>query len=225
MDRPFSFLLDVYYNWGLETTKPIELAADRFEYIPKYWSLIIGKYWTLYWYRDLALETGLSAKEELATVKPSKMIPASYHVYNDEFESVRKALEGAVALKRNSVKSQGYKELFEIERGCLERLSQTSDTTPSNYYDAQEQDCRLPKQLYFKDVDQTLDEWRTNTLECLTKHSAEYGDGNKQAFNECTENYAQILIDKGTNAEYLDKWGRHFMSLFVPGAIKKFRVD
>ena len=225
MDRPFSFLWDLQYNWSLEANTPLDLAAEKLEHIPRYWSSIIGKTLALYWYRNLAAETGLSTKDELVTVQPSQLIPASYHVYNGEFESVRKALEGTVALKKNSVKSEGYKTLFETERSCVDRLHQRIDTTPSEIYNIQLDDCKLPKKLYHRDVDQTLDDWRTITLECLTKHSAEYGDGNKQAFDECTQHYAEDLIKYGTNPELLNNWSRHFLGLFLAGAIKKVPVE
>lgn len=225
MDRPFAFLLDVYYEWILEKTSPKENSKDNIEYYPKYWSFDFGRQWTMRWYRDLIELTGITPEEELVSVKPARKIPASYHIYDDEFDSVRTALEAASALNKNTLKSNGYNSLVKAENSCLERLQSSYDTTEINNYRIAESECRLPKQLYYRDITATVAKWRTEALKCLASHSMETGDGNREAFDKCVEDYAQVLVDRGTNPEKLDLWGKNYVELFVPGAIKKVPVE
>jgi hypothetical protein len=225
MDRPFALLCDWYYKWILDQTNPYGASDLGLEYVPTNQWTPWGPSINLAWYRDLALKTGLSSKPDLVKVNPARPIPASLHNYNNELDNVRKSAEGVSAFLENSVNIEGYEKLKAAELNCFENMRKGIDFKSRSKLALTDSKCRLPRRLYHDTTNNIVEDQRAKVVSCMTKHSVEHGDGDRQAFDACLEEYTQGLIKNGTSREALNKLAEAFVELFEPGAIEITRQD
>lgn len=215
MDRPWAILCDLYYEWRLDQTNPWGASDEGLIHFPFLYRFPFGMGWNLSWYRDLADKTGISAEEGLIQVSPHKRIPASYHSYTDELDSIRKITEGAVALNENIAKVENYKDLQFKEMTCLEwcKAKPNEDEIREEVRLCQER-CIVPRSLLHEDINAKLENWRTQAVKCLAEHSAEIGDGDSKKFSQCLNTFTDQLIQYGTKKDNLNAWIKNYSKYF-----------
>lgn len=222
MDRPFAYMFDKYYEWCLNTTNPKGENFENLTHFPIFVHMPFGMKWNLNWYSELAEKTGLGTDEEIMQVSKAKHVPASYSTYNNEYDNIRVISDGAVILPQNLSRVENYKDLVYREATCLDYCkTKPKDDDFREEFNTCEKLCVQPRSLLHEDVNAQMENWRTQAVNCLAKHSLDSGDGDEGKFNSCLQTYADQLITYGTSKENLNVWASNYAKFFTTENFQK----
>lgn len=215
MDVPFSALLFLIYDYELEKTNPKESMIGGWQYLPKFRNIPGGYYMTYLWYNNLASRIKIPNLLDVQGIPESKAIPASFNNSAPELEKLRVIDAAAHVLNHNLKNSNGTKEFVIEEEKCLIYCT----TLPKTGLFIEEfrkckENCKDPKKALKKDLEDLLQNWRNDVVDCLGNHAVDGGDGDEQGYERCLDSYSDNLVSFATEPERLNKWINSYTALF-----------
>lgn len=215
MDVPFSALLFLIYDYELEKTNPKESAIGGWQYLPRFRNIPGGFYMTYLWYSNLASRVKVPNPLDIQGIPESKAIPASFNNSAPEFEKLRVIDAAAHVLNANLKNSTGTKAFVIEEEKCLIHCTALPKTGLFiEEFRKCKESCKAPKKALKKDLEDLLQKWRNDVVDCLGEHAIDGGDGNADGYEKCLDSYSDKLVNFATEPEGINNWVKSYTDLF-----------
>jgi hypothetical protein len=215
MDVPFSALLFLIYDYELEKTNPKESMAGGWQHLPAFRHFPGGYYMNYLWYSSLASRVQVPKPVDVQGISEPKAIPASFNNSAPEFEKLRVIDAAAQVLNTNLKNCKGTKYFVIEEEKCLVHCTSMPKTGLFvEEFRKCKVNCKGPKKALKKDLEDLLQNWRNEVVDCLGSHAVDGGDGSEQAYDKCLDTYSDKLVSFATQPGELNKWVQNYTMLF-----------
>ena len=223
MDVPFSAFCYAIYDWRLNKSDPPQRTEEDWIYIPNRIDKVGGYVRNMIWYYRIAKRSGVPLEKEFMTVKDEKRIPPSYNNYRSSLNDVRRIEEALVAYDVNLPKTENYKELAEAEERCIDNC-----THYPSYDEFKEhrrrcfEGCRQPRIFLVRDTTSSIENLKSQAINCMSRHSVASGNGDEAQFEKCVADFADQLVSTTTHKESLNSRISQYLSLFNEKAMADY---